>query len=145
MDMDSKARFRALRETIGITQAQAAETFGVQPRAVRRWESPTAPQLPPVGVLEEMERMADERARAIESTVKATERFIAEAVENVEGHKVEEVSLPYWSSQAAYDEWHPAKPEDYRRVNSISRGVADALRSRGLNVKWLLDRAEAVN
>ena len=140
--MDSKARFRALRETIGITQAQAAETFGVQPRAVRRWESPTAPQLPPEGVLEEMERMADERARAIESTVKATERFIAEAVENVEGR---EVSLPYWSSQAAYDKWHPAKHEDYRRVNSISRGVADALRSRGLKVKWLLDHAEAVN
>lgn len=140
--MDSKARFRALRETIGITQAQAAETFGVQPRAVRRWESPTAPQLPPEGVLEEMERMADERARAIESTVRATEKFIAE---RMDGHKVEEVSLPYWSSQAAYDEWHPVKPEDYRRVNSISRGVADALRSRGLNVKWLLDRAEAVS
>lgn len=140
--MDSKARFRALRETIGITQAQAAEAFGVQPRAVRRWESPTAPQLPPVGVLEEMERMADERARAIESTVRATEKFIADAVE---GRKVEEVSLPYWSSQQAYDEWHPAKHEDYRRVNSISRGVADALRSRGLNVKWLLDHAEAVN
>lgn len=140
--MDSKARFRALRETIGITQAQAAETFGVQPRAVRRWESPTAPQLPPVGVLDEMERMADERARAIESTMKATEKLIAEGMD---GHNVEEVSLPYWSSQQAYDEWHPAKPEDYRRVNSISRGVADALRSRGLKVKWLLDHAEAVN
>lgn len=145
MDMNSKARFRALRETIGITQAQAAETFGVQPRAVRRWESPTAPQLPPEGVLEEMERMADERARAIESTVKATEKFIADAVENVEGREVSEVSLPYWSSQAAYDEWHPATPGDYRRVNSISRGVADALRSRGLEVKWLLDHADAVN
>ncbi len=57
--------------------------------------------------------------------------------------------------------WWASTPEGYKRCSRVVRGTrreamdelarirlahsADALRSRGLNVKWLLDRAEAVN
>ena len=135
---DSKARFKALRETLGMTQAQAAEEFGVQPRAVRRWESLTAPQLPPAGVVDEMETMVDERTRVIVDTLALVERIFDSVSDEHGSDEVPDISLPYWSSQDSYCKCHDGDM-DYRSANSISRGVADALRIRGRSVCWLLD------
>ena len=43
----NKAEFRAMREMVGMTQATLADALGVEVRSVKRWESPSAPQVPP--------------------------------------------------------------------------------------------------
>jgi DNA-binding transcriptional regulator YiaG len=41
----TKAEFRAIRETVGMTQGMLADALGVEQRSVRRWESPTVPRM----------------------------------------------------------------------------------------------------
>ena len=43
---DTKAAFRAMRETSGASQAALAEALGVNARTVKRWETPGQPEPP---------------------------------------------------------------------------------------------------
>lgn len=48
------------------------------------------------------------------------------------------VTLPYWTSQAAYDAGHvPEDGGDWRMANANSRLVAFALHERGIPVEWI--------
>ena len=40
---DQAAEFRAMREQVGLSQADVADTLGVNVRSVKRWEDPEYP------------------------------------------------------------------------------------------------------
>lgn len=127
------AEFRAIRETVGMTQGMLAEELGVEPRSVRRWESPSAPQLPPQDAWEVLDAALENQRRAVAAALGEVDRIAQE-----QGTYPESVMLPYWTSQDAYDVGHytGADGNDWRMANATSRMLAYALHERGIDVEW---------
>ncbi|MDY5272513.1 helix-turn-helix transcriptional regulator [Tractidigestivibacter sp.] len=126
------AEFRATREAVGMTQGMLADALGVQPRSVRRWESPTNDYMPPQDAWD-----------ALDAALSAQRRGIAAALGQVDetaqerGGYPRSVVLPYWSGQEAYDEGHYVDDGgDWRMANATSRILAYALHERGIRVEW---------
>lgn len=130
----TKAEFRALREMVGLTQEEMAETMSVQPRAVRRWGSEKAPEYRPPAdawrLLDHYRRLQDEVILA------ATDKVVAIADEM--GGYPEEIVLPYWSSQADYEAHHVADDGgSWRMANATARAVAACMIDRNIAVRWV--------
>lgn len=128
----TKAAFRAIRETVGMTQQAFADELGVKVLSVKRWESPDKPQQAPADawfVLND--------ALRIQRQVVASAVAKAEESEREVGGRLA-VTLPYWTSQEDYDLCNgPYDGGDWRMANANMRMVAFALHERGFTVKWL--------
>lgn len=127
------AEFRAIRETVGMTQGMLAEELGVEPRSVRRWESPSAPQVPPQDAWDVLDFALDTQRQGIAAALGEIDRMAQER-----GAYPESVMLPYWLSQDAHDEGHYVDDGgDWRRmVNATNRVLAYALHERGIDAEW---------
>lgn len=132
----TKAEFRAIRETIGMTQAHMAHVLGVQVRAVKRWESPDDDHEAP-----------DDAWYLLDACQERQREMVARVLGHVDelaqkyGDYPSVVALPYWASQQAYDAGHcdPADQGSYLMVNANNRLVAFALHERGIRVEWQED------
>ncbi|OFK24394.1 hypothetical protein [Olsenella sp. HMSC062G07] len=127
-----KAEFRALRETVGMTQGFLASVLMVGDRSVRRWEGPDDRYYPP-----------DDAWDLVDAALRRQRRVVALALARVDetarerGGYPDVVTLTYWPS----DEQHVAGSRvpdggDWRMANANSRLIAFALRRRGVRVAW---------
>lgn len=123
----TKADFAALRETVGLTQANLADDLGVNPRSVRRWEQPGQEGYePPAEAWEVLDRYADLRRRMVdharETVMQAGERM---------GGQPGQVVLTYYRSQEQYDDL--GRDEGWYGVaNANARAVASELARYGV-------------
>lgn len=127
------AEFRAIRETVGMTQGMLADALGVEPRSVRRWESPSAPQVPPQDAWDVLDAALSNQRHAVAAALGEVDRIAQE-----QGTYPENAALPYWTSQEAYDSGHytGADGQDWRMANATLRVLAYALHERGIAVVW---------
>ena len=127
------AEFRAIRDTVGMTQGMLAEELGVNPRSVRRWESSDCEAYkPPQDAWDVLDDALDTQRRGIAAALDRLDEIAKER-----GTAPDAVQLPYWPSQAAYDAGHYVDDDgDWRMVNSTNRMLAYALHERGIRVEW---------
>ena len=129
----SKAEFRALRETVGMTHKTLADVLGVQQRSIRRWESPTWPYMPPQDAWDILDNAIAAQRRAVSFALGKVDE-VAQAA----GHDPATVELIYWTSQEDYKAHHSVDDGgDWRQANANSRLVAFALHERGIEVRWI--------
>lgn len=128
----TKAEFRAIRETVGMTQGALARELGVEVRSVKRWESPTAPQVPPQDAWDVLDAALSAQRRGIATALGRVDEIAKER-----GAYPKSVMLPYWTSQDAYDEGHYVDDGgDWRMANATNRTLAERLHERGIRVEW---------
>lgn len=138
--MRSKAEFRAMRETLGITQQRMADELCVKALSVKRWESPAYPQQAPDDAWELLDLLMEAQDKAVETAVDQVQRIEIEH----EG-KPRKVAIPYWFSQQDYDTHHHAKDGGrWTEVNATNRRLASVLRCLGYEVKWVDGRDNLV-
>lgn len=125
----TKADFAALRETVGLTQANLADDLGVNPRSVKRWEQPGMDGYePPADAWGMLDSYADTRRRIVDH---ARETVISTGEEA--GRQPEQVVLTYYRSQEQYDRL--GRDEGWYGVaNANARAVAAELRRYGFSV-----------
>lgn len=122
------ASLRALREAVGVSQTDLAQIVGVQPRAVRRWESSgeggrDAPD-------DVWEWLGAARARQMEVCSFAVRRVLS--IEAEQGRKPDAVSMPYPTDSGA-----PVQGGTVGMVRANARLVAHELERRGFKVRFV--------
>ena len=121
------AEVKALRESVGLSQADLADLAGVTVRSVRRWERDITP---PEDVLELLERYVIRKAKAVEAALETVDRVTGQM-----GRAPDLVPMTYYRSQAEYDELgRDLGPVGVANANA--RAVADALLARGVAVEF---------
>ena len=127
----TKADFAALRETVGLTQANLADDLGVQARSVRRWEQPGQEGYePPADAWDMLDFYADLQRQMVDHARETVMRTGEEA-----GHQPDRVVLTYWRSQEQYDEL--GRDEGWYGVaNANARAVAAELGRHGFKVRF---------
>lgn len=130
-DGRTKADFAALRETVGLTQANLADDLGVQARSVRRWEQPGQEGYePPADAWDMLDSYADLQRQMVDHARETVMRTGEGA-----GHQPDEVVLTYYRSQEQYDEL--GRDEGWYGVaNANARAVAAELARYGLSVRF---------
>ena len=135
----TKAEFRALREMVGLSQADLAEEMGVTTRSVKRWEDDGA----------EWHNPPQDAWDALDAYLMTQDQMVAEATEEVRatvrdaGRAPDAVAVTYYKSQAQYD----ALGRDegcYGIANANARALASALRREGVRVEFRYPDAGAV-
>ena len=121
------AEVKAMRESVGLSQADLAGLAGVTVRSVRRWERDITP---PEDVLGLLERYVIRKAKAVEAALETVDR-VAEQM----GRAPDLVPMTYYRSQAEYDELG-RDPGPVGVANANARAVADALMARGVAVEF---------
>ena len=123
----TKADFRAIRETIGLTQGDVAKALGVALRTVKRWEHPDW-QEPPEDACEWLLGMLERHDTLVDAMV---DRALAAAGRG----DLDVVAITYYREQSQYD----ALGRDegpYGFVNSIAREVALDLAVEGIETEF---------
>ena len=123
----TKADFRAIRETIGLTQGDVAKALGVALRTVKRWEHPDR-QEPPEDACEWLLGMLERHDTLVDAMV---DRALAAAGRG----DLDVVAITYYREQSQYD----ALGRDdgpYGFVNSIAREVALDLAVEGIETEF---------
>lgn len=123
----TKADFRAIRETIGLTQSDVAKACGVALRTVKRWEHPDW-QEPPEDACDWLLGMLERHDAAVDA-------MVDEAMALVRGHGPEVVSIIYYRDQSQYDACG-REPVPYGFVNAVSREVALELSGEGIETEF---------
>lgn len=127
MNQHSKADFRALRESLGLTQQDVADACDVRVLAIKRWERPDYTD-PPQDAWEWLEDMADLHDEMVEDTV--NRMFELSSFTGAES-----VAITYFRDQAQYDACgRDEGPVGF--VNAVARDVAAELTARGINVAF---------
>lgn len=121
------AEVKALRESVGLSQADLADLAGVTVRSVRRWERDITP---PEDVLGLLERYVIRKAKAVEAALETVDRVIEQM-----GRAPDLVPMTYYRNQAEYDELG-RDPGPVGVANANARAVADALMARGVAVEF---------
>ena len=130
-DGRTKADFAALRETVGLTQANLADDLGVQVRSVRRWEQPGQEGYePPADAWAALDFYANLQRQMVDHA-RETVMWTGEEA----GRQPDEVVLTYYRSQEQYDEL--GRDEGWYGVaNANARAVAAELVRHGLKVRF---------
>lgn len=126
MKIRTKADFRAMRESLGMTQQDVADEAGVAVRTVKRWESPDG-QDAPEDVLAYLV--------ACRTAMDADVALYLDVVHK-EADKGATVMVPYYRTQEDLDAVQIAQGADMPvgYVNALSRKIAERLESEGYDV-----------
>lgn len=133
----TRAEFRALRETLGITQQALADELGVQVRSVRRWESshPKGYYEPPQDAWDVLRRYADQQQRVVAYALEKVEEIADEM------GAPDTVEIKYWLSEPDYISWSTDVDNgiigDWRMANANARATALILQDRGYTVAFV--------
>lgn len=131
MTKRSKADFRALRESLGLTQTDLAIELGVQPQTVKKWEAMNHPYSPPESAWIRLDEMEAEQILATEDIVNR----IIELVNRFNGDPGL-IPIKYYRDQDDYNV-HGRDVAPYGLINARIRAAAKELRRRKLNVQLL--------
>lgn len=118
----TKARFRATRESLGLSQHDVADALGVQERTARRWEAPGYND-PPEDAWEWLDEMEMRFAEGVEAALDAVQERVARSV-----------SISYYRSQDEYDSMG-RDPGPYGFANAISRELMVLLEGEEIEVR----------
>ena len=124
----TKADFRAIRETIGLTQGDVAKACGVALRTVKRWEHPDW-QEPPEDARAWLLDMQERHDALVDEAV---DRALAIAAKR---GAPEVVAITYYRDQAQHDA-HGREPGPYGFANSVAREVALDLNGEGVETEF---------
>lgn len=124
--MRSKAEFRALRESVGMSQADVAKKLGVTVRSVRRWETP-AP---------EYRGAPDDAWELLDEAIKNQDAVVAGALDIAGALPGKAVQLTYYRDQTQFDLFGREPVDTYGQANANARMTANALRSQGVEVSF---------
>lgn len=116
------ADFRALRESLGLSQRNVAEAAGVQVLAVKRWES--GDRTIPAEVWHWLRTVGEESDKAVIAIVQRT-------FEQINGQRNPVVWLQYYRDQADYDSRRD-DGDPYGLANANARKVASRLSRHGV-------------
>lgn len=133
--MRSKAEFRAMRESLGLTQKRMAALLGVRALDVARWELQGSPQQVPEYAWELLDDLMNRQDAAVQAALAQVDQVAKDG-----GRHPDEVAMPYWSGQADYMANHyldDGGAASWAEINATSRRVAFALRDRGIAVTWV--------
>lgn len=123
--MSTKAEMRAIREMVGLSQADLAAAVGVSTRSVKRWEHPEWSD-PPEDVIDLLHEARARQLRTVEGALEVVrEHGMARAVQ-----------LTCYRSQQQYDDLGREPGEPFGCANANSRAVADRLEAEGYEVEW---------
>lgn len=134
----TKATFKALRETVGLSQDNVAKDLGVSVTSVKRWERPGY-QYPPADAWEYMLDAYRAHCDAVNGALEQVDE-IADLV----GHDPELVPITYWRTQEQYDR-AGRDPGYVGVVNACARAVGDELLKQGIEVEWRFPEEGAVS
>ena len=134
--MRTKSEFRAIRERVGITQAEMARMMGVSQRSVRYWEDANSMRNPP----EEAWAILDDALREQQREIAFAMQKVDEIIETAGGDP-EVVTLPYWLSESEYLQWSTDAQlgtiGDWRMANANNLALSIRLEERGMTVRWV--------
>lgn len=119
----TKADFKALRETVGMSQQALADALHVDKRSIQRWEAHGNAWEPPADAWYVLDA-ARERQRWT----------VANAVEIAHEHGNAPVSLTYWKNQCDYE--RAGHGGDYQMANANARLIACMLETEGRAVSF---------
>lgn len=123
----SKAMFRAMRETVGLSQSNVADALDVRVNTVKRWEGPEWGE-PPADAQEWLMRMVEVHDAAVVD-------MVALALARRDADGIDAVELPYYRSQAQYD-LYGRDEGPYGVANARSRAVGEMLVRDGFDVSY---------
>ena len=133
----TKATFKALRETVGLSQDNIAELCGVTVTSVKRWERPGR-QEPPADAWKLVLNAYSDHCAAVAAALDQVDELV-EAL----GHDPDLVPITYWRTQEQYDALG-RDPGFVGVVNARARAVGDALLSQDIEVEWRYPEEGAV-
>lgn len=121
----SKAGFRVLRESVGLTQSALARMVGVNVQTVKYWENPGKPQYKP-----------NERAWKLLYRLVEDHDDITNYMDYTSAHSddPDPVRLVYYRSQADYDRL-VGDGQFFGVVNAVTRAYVQALLSADIGVE----------
>ena len=122
----SKAGFRVLRESVGLTQSALARMVGVNGQTVKYWENPGKPQYKP------NERAWDLVVRFLRQQA-YTVKYFMENLDDLHSEG-EPVLFKYYRSQADYDRL-VGDGQFFGVANAVTRAYVQALLSAGIGVE----------
>ncbi len=132
------ATARAWRETVGLSQLDAAKELGVNVRSVKRWEDPRAGYLAPDIYWELLERYMDAQREAVDAALEE-----AQGAEAEDGRPPALVPLTYYRAQWDYDA-NGVGDGPYTVANASARAAGEALAFAGYRVEYRYPEEEAV-
>lgn len=132
----TKADFRAIRETIGLTQGDVAKALGVSLRTVKRWEHPDW-QEPPEDAWAWLMGMHERHDALVDEVVDRALAIVGERGEPAV------VAITYYRDQSQYDA-HGRDPGPYGFANSVAREVALDLNGEGIETEFRYPDDEAL-
>lgn len=137
----TKANFKALRESLGMSQHLLAYLMGVDKRSVQRWESPsaTAYRAAPEEAWELLEGFLKRQEWVVETSLEK-----ADEVEEELG-EARSFQITYWLSEDEYEQAHPGEGTFWQMANANSRLVAATLRAEGREVEFGFPGLMAIN
>ena len=130
-----KADLKAIRESIGITQADLAHEMRVTVRGIKRWEQ-IGWEEPPAELWELLDDMVYTHEREVDELVERTEEQAARDTAETEarGGDPKTVMLAYYKNQAHYEALPHRRGTSHTWGNAIVRRAADILRCKGYHV-----------
>lgn len=128
MRIRTKADFRALRESLGMTQQDVADEAGVAVRTVKRWENPDGQDAPEDVVAFLV---------ACKTAMDADVALYLDVVRK-ETDKEATVMVPYYRTQEDLDAVQINQGADLPvgYVNALSRRIAERLSDEGYDVSF---------
>ena len=123
----TKASFRAVRESIGLTQQNVADHFGITTRTVKRWEHPDWGEIPD-DAWEYLENMWLRHDGEVE-------RLVKKALKTVEGTDSNEVTITYYRDQNHFNKYSDA-PWPVGFANAVARDVERELLNHGVDSEY---------
>ena len=121
-DERSKLELRALREIVGLSQADMAEALGVNRTTVKRWERPDSDGYTP----------PDDAFELLDNLVAQQDATVSAALAEHGGDAA--VTLPYYRTQEELEA--AGRPGLVGVANATTLAVAGELRRRGVDVRF---------
>lgn len=135
--MRNKAEFRALRETVGMSQQLLADMLDVEVRSVKRWEHPNGSEPPN----DAWDVLAEARERQVWVVDAAVDK--AHEIESDAGRSPNAVQITYWPNAAAYENAHPDEDYSWMMANANARLIALELTRLKFDVRFKYPEGQA--
>jgi transcriptional regulator with XRE-family HTH domain len=131
----TRSNFRALRETVGISQLNLANRLGVNKQSVKRWENPRFDaggyNMPPDDAWNVLDDAREMQKKVVDHTIEAAKKLEADHGSSAT------LSLAYWRTQEDYDEAHSQEEhQPFEMANANSRQAGAMLERYGYTVNY---------
>lgn len=131
-----KTEFRAIRERVGITQAELARRLHVEARSVRRWENPANPWDIPQDAWDVLDAALKRQREVLDFALKKVDEIVGQ-----HGKAPDAIRLPYWLTEGDYVMWSTDADNgidgDWHMANANNLALALRLEERGIAVEWV--------